>query len=242
MTLGSFPAALDAVVVGATGGIGGALVDALLAEGARVWALSRTPGAPRGPHEICAAIDIEDEASIAEAARLIAGQGAPRLVIVASGVLHAGGASPEKSARALDPAVLARTFAINAIGPALVAKHMLPLMPREGRTVLAALSARVGSIGDNRAGGWYGYRASKAALNQMIRTLAIERGRVAPDAVLLALHPGTVATDLSRPVIGAGEGREVFTPQVSAGHLLRVIDGAHETGAYLAWDGTTIAY
>ncbi len=131
--------------------------------------------------------------------------------------------APEKSWRDLDPAHMARAFAVNAIGPALLMKHFLPLLPRQGRSVFATLSARVGSIGDNRLGGWYSYRASKAALNQFVRTAAIELGRRQPGAICVALHPGTVSTPLSAPFVKAG--LDVQTPEEAAARLLDTIEG-----------------
>ena len=190
-------------------------------------------------------LDLLDEASIAAAfAALTAGDGALRLVVVATGMLHEGTQQPEKSMRALDAAQLARSFAVNAIGPALVAKHALPRMPRDGRSVFAVLSARVGSIGDNRLGGWYSYRAAKAALNQLVRTLAVETRRGKPGLIVVALHPGTVATSLSAPFRGNVGADALFTPAIAAGHLLRVIDGlsAADSGGFFAWDGTPIPF
>ena len=218
----SFPA----VVIGASGGIGAALTDALAAGGpVRTFARSFA-GADH--------LDLLDEASIAAAAASLAEP--PTLVIVATGLLGDGARGPEKSMAALDPAWLGHQFAINAIGPALVAKHFLPRQPRTGRTVFAALSARVGSIGDNRLGGWYGYRASKAALNQMIRCLAIEQRRRNEQSVVVALHPGTVTTNLSRP-FAAG-----MPPAEAAGHLLAVIGGLGpaDSGRLFAWDAAEI--
>ncbi len=200
-----------AVIIGATGGIGAALATALEASGHHVLRLSRTTTPP---------LDLLDEASIAAAAAHVA---APALVIDATGFLHGEGVAPEKSWRELDPAHLARAFALNAIGPALLMKHFLPLLPRTGRPVFATLSARVGSIGDNRLGGWYAYRASKAALNQLVRTAAIELRRRAPNAICVALHPGTVDTPLSAPF--ARTGLEVRPASEAAGDLLRVIAG-----------------
>jgi hypothetical protein len=163
------------------------------------------------------------ESSVADAARLLAVTGlVPRFVVVATGVLHDGDCAPEKSWLDLESHSLERLFAVNAIGPALVMKHFLPLLPRQGRTVFAALSARVGSIGDNRLGGWYGYRASKAALNQLLHTAAIELRRRRPEAICVAIHPGTVNTRLSAPY--AGNAREVQTPAVAARRLLTVLD------------------
>jgi len=204
----------QAAVIGAGGGIGGALVAELEAGGGldRVQTFSRRD------------FDITDETSIAAAAaRLTDGPGALRLVIDATGFLHGSGQTPEKSMRELSFDGLARSFAQNAIGPALLMKHFLPLLPRRGRAVFATLSARVGSIGDNGLGGWHGYRASKAALNQLVRTAAIELQRSRPDAVCVALHPGTVATPLSAPFAKAG--LDVRPPEAAARDLLQVIEG-----------------
>jgi NAD(P)-dependent dehydrogenase (short-subunit alcohol dehydrogenase family) len=215
-TLASFPPGGHAAVVGAHGGLGCALTAALHDCGAfaAVTGFTRN-GAP--------ACDITREDSVVAAAALLAEAAPPlRLVIVASGFLHDETRQPEKSLRDLDPGRLAHSFAVNAIGPALGMKHLLPLLPRAGKTVFAALSARVGSIGDNRLGGWYAYRASKAALNQLLHTAAIEMQRQRPACIVVALHPGTVATPLSAPF--AKRGLEVQTPQSAAAALLKVID------------------
>jgi NAD(P)-dependent dehydrogenase (short-subunit alcohol dehydrogenase family) len=232
----SFEADGSAVVIGASGGIGGAIVAQLRDEPgfSTVFALARSFAGD--DH-----IDITDEASVAAAAGRLS---APlRLVIVATGALQGPGfPQPEKTFRALDPVALMESFRLNTVGPALVAKHLLPLMAPQGKTVFAALSARVGSIGDNRAGGWHAYRASKAALNMILRNLAIEVGRRNPEAICVGLHPGTVDTGLSRPFQrGLPEG-QLFTPAVSARHLLGVIDGltASDSGTVLAWDGSHI--
>jgi NAD(P)-dependent dehydrogenase (short-subunit alcohol dehydrogenase family) len=225
----------SAVIFGASGGIGGALCEALEEEGAfdKVHAFSRST----------TGTDLTDEASIAAAAATVAKGPAPTLVIVATGLLHEGDHSPEKAMQELDPAWLGRLFAVNTIGPALVAKHVLPLMPSSGRAVFAVLSARIGSITDNKLGGWYGYRASKAALNMMVRTLAIEEKRRNDRAILVALHPGTVDTDLSRPFQGNVTPGTLLTPSRAAVQLLDVIDGLKitDTGKHFAWDGTEIA-
>ncbi|OWK29545.1 SDR family NAD(P)-dependent oxidoreductase [Sphingomonas dokdonensis] len=217
---------MKTVIIGASGGIGSALVEALREEGAAVQCFSRPE------------LDITDEASVAQAA---ARAGTPELVVIATGLLHDGTRGPEKALRDLDAEWLARQYAVNAIGPALVAKHFLPIMPRTGRSVLAILSARVGSISDNRLGGWYGYRASKAALNQLVRTLAIEDKRRNERGVVVALHPGTVDTKLSKPF--QQSGRDLFAPGRAAVQLLDVIDGLkpQDSGKLFAWDGAEIA-
>ena len=217
---------MTAVVIGAGGGIGAALADALEEEGVAVRRLAR------------ADLELTDEAGIAAAA---AASGSPELVIVATGLLHDGERGPEKAIGELDPAWLARQFAVNTIGPALVAKHFLPRMPKKGRSVLAFLSARVGSISDNRLGGWYGYRASKAALNQLVRTLAVEERRRNDRGIVVGLHPGTVDTKLSAPF--RQSGRDLFRPDRAAVQLLDVVDGLRpvDSGKLFAWDGSEIA-
>ena len=237
-----------AVVIGASGGIGRALVAALRLDPryGHVVGLSR-----RRPADLIddagqtwMKADILEARSLLAAARRVTSLGTPTRVIVATGRLHGPNLSPEKSLRALNADTLAEAFEINAIGPALVAQHFLPAMPRDRATVFAALSARVGSIADNATGGWYGYRASKAALNMIIRTAAIEHARSHPLGVCVAVHPGTVATPLSRPFIGQTPPTRLFTPQVAAGHILRVLDGLgpEGTGGFYAWDGAAIPW
>jgi NAD(P)-dependent dehydrogenase (short-subunit alcohol dehydrogenase family) len=232
-----------AVVIGASGGIGRAFVEALASRDgvARVTALSRRPAAVGHPRVTTGRIDLLDETSIASAAAACA-RPAPRLVICAAGILHDDGLQPEKSLRELDPARLARVLAVNAIGPALVVKHFAPLLPRQGKGVIALLSARVGSISDNRLGGWYGYRASKAALNQLVRTASIEIARNWRDALVVGLHPGTVDTALSAPFRGNVSPAKLFTPEFAAASLLKVLDGltAGDSGRCFAWDGREV--
>jgi NAD(P)-dependent dehydrogenase (short-subunit alcohol dehydrogenase family) len=205
-------------------------------------ALSRRPAGSRPPHVVPGTLELTDEPSIAEAAATARELGSVRLVLVATGLLHDPTLQPEKSWGALDGATLARAFATNAIGPALVAKHFLPLLPREGRSVFAALSARVGSIGDNRLGGWYAYRSSKAALNMLLKTFAIELARRAPAALCVGLHPGTVATRLSEPFRRNVAPDKLFTPAYSAGRLLTVLDALRpeDSGGVFAWDGSRV--
>ncbi len=186
--------------------------------------------------------DILDESSLAAAALRIAELGTPTRIVVATGRLHGEMLTPEKSLRAVTLDGLTESFAINAAGPILAAKHLLPLAPRDRRHVFAALSARVGSIGDNRLGGWYGYRAGKAALNMLIRNVAIEHRRTHPSGICVALHPGTVDTTLSRPFQGGVAPDRLFSPDHAAACLLAVIDGLDPaaSGGFYAWDGTAI--
>ena len=222
-------------MIGACGGLGRALLAALEAGGSfgRVIGLSRGTQPP---------LDLLSEPSIAAAAAIVTEAGELRLVLDATGFLHRGGFAPERSLRALDPAHMAYAYAVNAIGPALLMKHFCPLLPRQGRSVFATLSARVGSIGDNRLGGWHSYRAAKAALNQLVHTAAVEMARSHPEAILASLHPGTVATPLSAPF--AKSGLAVRPAQEAAQDLLAVVAGLatadsggffDQTGAVIPW-------
>ena len=229
-----------ALVIGASGSIGGALLNALQHSGnyAMAIGLSRQGRPP---------LDLLDEHSIQTAAGHLADvlktQGLTlRLVIDATGMLHTPGHQPEKSWSQLDATQMAQAFAINAIGPALLMKHFLPLLPRQGKAVFATLSAKVGSIGDNRLGGWYSYRASKAALNQLVHTAAIELRRRAPEAICVALHPGTVQSPLSDPF--AKTGLEVRTPEQASKRLLAVVDQLQpkDSGGFFSHDGQPLPW
>jgi NAD(P)-dependent dehydrogenase (short-subunit alcohol dehydrogenase family) len=224
-----------ALVFGASGGIGAALVTQLQARGQydRVIALSRQAGD----------FDLEDDASLAAVVSRLAGEPPVRMVIVATGLLSDTTRGPDKSLRALDADWMMQNFRINSIGPALIARHIVPLMPRTGRSVFAALSARVGSISDNRLGGWHSYRASKAALNMLIRTIAIDLARTHPDALCVTLHPGTVDTELSRPFQRGIADGQIKHPDDSARALLDIIDSLSpaQSGRCFAWDGLEIA-
>ncbi len=231
----SFPEGGVAVVIGARGGLGAAFVEALAADPA----FSRVIGLGRNT---LPALDLLSEASIEACARHVAGLGVPRLIINATGILHGPELEPEKSWRQLDAQAMATAFALNAIGPALLMKHFLPILPRAGKSVFATLSAKVGSIADNRLGGWYSYRASKAAQNQLLRTAAIELRRRNPEAVCVALHPGTVDTALSAPFAKAG--LQVQPPALAVQRLLEVIDRLHaeDSGSFRDYRGEQLPW
>lgn len=220
---------MRALIVGASGGIGGALVAALRARGDEAVGLSRRDHG----------LEVTEEASVARV--LGALEGSFDLIIVATGALLLDGVGPEKTIRAVTAEGLARAFAVNAIGPALVMKHGLRLLPRDRVARLAVLSARVGSIGDNGLGGWYGYRAAKAALNQLLRTASVEAARTHPQAVMVALHPGTVETGLA-PALRAGH--PAVAPEVAAVHLLAVLEGLGPaaTGGFYDWKGEVVPW
>ena len=236
-----------AVIFGASGGIGAALAAQLCADPAfsEVWLGARTSPASSARTARPFTFDFGDEASLAAAAAQIGQGGELGLVLVATGQLQApGGAAPEKTYRALDPANLAQLFAVNTIGPALIAKHFLPLLPRGRPAHFAVLSAKVGSLGDNRLGGWHSYRAAKAALNMLVINFAVELRRSHPQAVVAALHPGTVDTRLSAPFQGGLRGGQLQTPAASAAALLDVLASLtpEDSGGLFAWDGTRLPY
>ncbi len=224
---------MNSVVIGASGGIGRALADMMEEDGYTVHRLSRSG----------TGLDFLSETSLAAAAARLPFPAIDRL-LVATGMLHEEGHGPERSLRQLDPERLARSFAVNAIGPALVLKHFAPFLRRDGPSRTALLSARVGSIADNRLGGWYGYRASKAALNQLVRTAAVEIARTRPQAILVALHPGTVDTAMSRPFQANVPSEKLFTPDRSARALLQVLDclSPENNGGFFDWAGEPIPF
>ncbi|MEM6902271.1 MAG: SDR family NAD(P)-dependent oxidoreductase [Pseudomonadota bacterium] len=244
--LTSFGSNLSVAVFGATGGIGNGFVEHLASDPsvAQIFAFSRQAAAGSSPKIVPGQFDLGDEASIVSAAQQIGAVGPLHLAICAVGMLHddARAQMPEKSWRDLSAVNLAQSYLINAIGPALLMKHLLPLLPREGKSGFAALSARVGSISDNRIGGWYGYRAAKSALNQHIRCAAIELARKHKQAFCVGLHPGTVDTKLSTPFQKKVPDGKLFTPELATGAMLNTLDqlSAGDSGKLLGYDGEEI--
>ena len=227
--MASFPEGFRALVIGASGGIGQAFVQALQANPrcAEVIGLHRR-SEPR--------VDFDDEVSLGAAAAQLAATGKFHLIINAAGVLHTDRFMPEKKLGDLTYAQLEATFRVNTFGPGLVLRHFAPLLDVQ-RSVLAVLSAKVGSIADNRLGGWYSYRASKAALNMLLKTAAIEVKRSNPQAVLVSLHPGTVSTGLSKPFKGDQIGRAAMDAARDMLSVLAQLTPA-DSGSFMAYNGT----
>ena len=235
---------LRACVFGATGGIGGAITDRLVADPRFTTVYAGSRSGRDVPGGVPFRFDLLNETGISAAAAEIAGRGPLDLIIVATGLLHDGDAHrPEKSWSMQSADAYARAFAINATGPALIGKHFLPLLARDRRSVFAAISARVGSISDNRLGGWHAYRASKAALNMIVRNFAIELATRNKQAIAVPLHPGTVATALSEPFQRGVAPAKLFIPEYAAGRMLDTIDSltVADSGQLIAWDGERIA-
>jgi NAD(P)-dependent dehydrogenase (short-subunit alcohol dehydrogenase family) len=233
---------LHVAIIGGSGAIGMALVDVLTRDKlCHITSYSRT--LPQGTSSSVQhqKIDYQDEQSIELAAESVADNSLD-LVIVATGLLHSSELTPEKSLKQLKKTSFEKIFLVNTIGPALVAKHFIPKLKLEQRSVFAILSARVGSISDNRLGGWYAYRASKAALNMIIKTTSIEVALRRKHAVIVGLHPGTVDSKLSSPFQSRVPKRKLFTPEYSAEKLLSVIANltSSDSGKTFAWDGQII--
>lgn len=236
---------LHIVVMGASGGIGAAIIKQLVLQDnvARIYAASRSGNVLQDPKIQALHIDFDDEESIVCAAKAVTEP--VDLVINATGFLHTDESKsmqPEKAYRQLNVDYFIENLKANTLGPALLAKHFLPLLSKQRKSIFAALSARVGSISDNRLGGWYSYRASKAALNMLIKNFAIEVKRKNQHSIIVGLHPGTVDTGLSKPFqTNVPEGK-LFTPEYSAQCLLNVLDQltVEDTGNCFAWDGQII--
>ncbi|MDG1772269.1 MAG: SDR family NAD(P)-dependent oxidoreductase [Oceanicoccus sp.] len=233
------------VIIGASGGLGSAFVN-FFADNPdnTVYAFSRSEIKNQLANVIVGRIDYADEISIQQAAEQSAQNGPLDCVIVATGMLHGTDLMPEKSLRDLTAEKFQHSFLANTIGPALIAKHFLPKLQRKQRAVFAALSARVGSIEDNRLGGWYAYRASKAALNMLIKTASIEIARRQQQTIVVGLHPGTVDTNLSQPFQQRVPSNKLFTTEYSAQRLISVLNELSEqdSGKVFAWDGSEVPF
>lgn len=233
-------------IVGASGEIGRALTNAYLAQGniETVYALARNPLAYKDTRVKTYPLDIESEETIKSTAHAIQKEGELDKVIVATGLLHQDTMQPEKSLRDIKADNFQKMFAVNTIGPALIAKHFLPLLYKNKRSICAVLSARVGSISDNKLGGWYAYRASKAALNMILKNASIEMARRYKQSIIVGLHPGTVDTPLSKPFQAQVKPEKLFTPNYAAEKLITVLEGLTpaDTGNCYAWDGNKIEY
>ncbi|MXO66018.1 SDR family oxidoreductase [Altererythrobacter endophyticus] len=211
---------------------------------AKIYAGSRSGHVIEGSGITPFHFDLESESSLREAAEMMR-LDPPQLVFVATGALTLDdGSEPEKSLSSIDPQAMMKSFAINAIGPALIAKYCALIFPREGRVVFAALSARVASMDDNRIGGWHSYRASKAALNMLLRNVGIEMNRRNDQAFAIGVHPGTVDTRLSEPFQKNLPQGQLQTAAQSAAHIISVLNqcDAEDNGHLFAWDGQRIPY
>jgi NAD(P)-dependent dehydrogenase (short-subunit alcohol dehydrogenase family) len=220
---------IDALVIGASGGIGRAVAEEMKSRGGNVTTLSRREDG----------LDVTDPAAVAHIMGAL--EGPFQTVFISVGILAPPGSQPEKQLQAIDPETMARVFAVNTVGVAHVLSHLPRLLPKRGRSVTGVLTARVGSIGDNRMGGWHSYRASKAALNQIVHGAAIELGRTHRDAIVAALHPGTVATPFTE---GYDPKHGKVAPQAAAQNLCDVMErltGA-QSGGFFDYSGAEIPW
>lgn len=231
-------------IIGSSGAIGSAFVRILSSRfpNSTVHAFSRNSQEFDSSNVTANIIDFDDEKSMAKAANLASDQLPLDMVVVTTGVLYTESIMPEKSLKELSAKKFHYLFKVNTVIPALIAKHFLPKLNKNQHSIFAALSARVGSISDNQLGGWYAYRASKSALNMIIKNAAIEIARTNPNAIIVGLHPGTVDSNLSKPFQNSVPSGRLFTPENSAQSLLKVLDGlsVSESGKCFAWDGQEI--
>lgn len=234
----------NVAIIGASGAIGGAFVDHYSKDGSvnTIYAFSRKKQSYENKKILSFALDIENQDSIQDAAEKISGNFLDQ-VIVATGILHSDNFGPEKSIKDINYDNMAKVININTIGPSIVGRYFIPLLRKDAKSVIAFLSARVGSISDNKLGGWYSYRASKTALNQIIKNFSIELKRTNPNAIVLGLQPGTVDSNLSEPFKKNVAKGKLFTPEQSRELLSNVIENAttKDSGNLLAYDGETIS-
>ncbi len=251
MTTFGFTAPINAVVIGASGGIGKAMVDALLASNdvrriwvtARTWSQTEEPWSDQRVHPLT--LDVVDEESVARLADAVSRDAELHFVVNCSGRLHTPEYGPERALRHLDLDTMRSVFDVNTFGVALLLKHLIPQMCRRQRSVFSSLSARVSSIADNRIGGWYSYRASKTAQNMFLKTAALEVKRGYAQLIIVGLHPGTVDTSLSAPFTKRlAKTHHVFAPSESVAHLQSVIErlSLEDSGQLFAWDGQQIPW
>ena len=234
------------IIIGSSGGIGKGFIDyyALRDSSNLIYALSRKKGDAKSDNINYIHIDIEEEESISNAANLCIQAGPFDKIIVCTGLLHSDNVKPEKSLRDLNRESLLKILSVNTIGPTLIGKYFIPLLKKDTPSILSFLSARVGSISDNRIGGWYSYRASKAALNMIIKTLSIEVARNNKNAMIVGLHPGTVDSNLSEPFQGNVSEGKLFTPEYSVSKMIDVMNNLtpYDSGNCFAWDGKRIEF
>lgn len=232
-------------VIGSSGAIGNAFIEKLSTsfDKASIFGFSSNKSLQSSKNITHSYINYKDEESIAKAALITSEKLPVDLVIIATGILHYGKTMPEKSLRDLSLEKFHLLFEANTILPALVMKHFIPKLNRKSKSVFAVLSARVGSISDNRLGGWYSYRASKSALNMTIKNAAIETIRNNNNVVIVGLHPGTVDSRLSKPFKANVPEKKLFTPDYSVKKMLEVLEKltAKDTGKCFDWDGKEVA-
>ena len=231
-------------VIGSSGAIGSAFVDHYINDLSidSIFSFSRSSIGIDNNKVKHFLIDIENESSIENAAKSIEETNFDE-IIIASGLLHTNDFGPEKSIKDLKADNILKVFNVNTVGPAIIGKYFLPLLNKDNKSVMAFLSARVGSISENKLGGWYSYRASKSALNQVIKTFSIELKRTNPKAIIIGLQPGTVDSELSAPFKRNVSNNKLFSAEYSVGQLLGVIERADESssGNLISWDGEIIS-
>jgi NAD(P)-dependent dehydrogenase (short-subunit alcohol dehydrogenase family) len=234
------------IIIGSSGAIGSSFLKHYAEEDKNniIYALSRSEAASSSSNIHNVSIDIESDSSISNASSICSEAGPFDIIIVTTGMLSDENISPEKSLRHLNKESLSKIFSVNTLGPALIAKYFIPLLKKDAPSFLGFLSARVGSISDNRIGGWYSYRASKAALNMIIKSLSIEVARNNPQSIIAGLHPGTVDSKLSKPFQGNVSEGKLFTPDYSVSKMAEVISNLkpENSGSCFAWDGDEIEY
>ena len=238
-----------AVIIGGNGGVGREFVRQFQnsVQVQSIVATHRQSISPElnHPKVTWTQVDVREESTIEALARHLKDTGVkPNLIINCIGVLHTSDFGPEKTWRHLNAQTMHDVFAINAFAVGLLGKHLIPLIPRKGRSIFASISARVGSIADNRLGGWYSYRASKTAHNMFVKTLSIEAWRKHPELSIVSLHPGTVNTALSEPFTARYDPSKLFSSTRSVNELSSVISTltSKDTGGFFAWDGQEIPY